>query len=154
LKGIFAGGDVASMERFVSHALGMGMHAAKQMDYYLQNKSPENDQVVDKTVDMEVINTYYYKETPREQQDIVPVEDRLNNFDEVQLELTPQEAHAETQRCFSCGNCIFCDNCYYYCPDMAVVKLERGYSIRTDYCKGCGLCVKECPTGSIAMRDE
>lgn len=154
LKGVFAGGDIASMERFVSHALGMGMHAAKQIDHYLQGKLPEDGEAIDKTVDMEVINTYYYDKSPREKQEIVPVEDRLNNFDEVQLELSQQEALVETQRCFSCGNCIFCDNCYYYCPDMAVVKLERGYSIRTDYCKGCGLCVKECPTGSIAMRDE
>jgi len=24
----------------------------------------------------------------------------------------------------------------------------------TDYCKGCGLCVAECPTASIAMRED
>jgi Pyruvate/2-oxoacid:ferredoxin oxidoreductase delta subunit len=35
---------------------------------------------------------------------------------------------------------------------MAVSKLPDGYAIRTEYCKGCGLCVKECPTGAIQMR--
>jgi Pyruvate/2-oxoacid:ferredoxin oxidoreductase delta subunit len=26
--------------------------------------------------------------------------------------------------------------------------------VLTDYCKGCGLCVKECPTGSLKMQEE
>jgi Pyruvate/2-oxoacid:ferredoxin oxidoreductase delta subunit len=37
---------------------------------------------------------------------------------------------------------------------MAITKLERGYEVKTDYCKGCGLCVAECPTGSIIMRED
>ncbi|MDH3234851.1 MAG: 4Fe-4S binding protein, partial [Alphaproteobacteria bacterium] len=61
---------------------------------------------------------------------------------------------AEAGRCFSCGTCIYCDNCYLYCPDMAITKLERGYEVKLDYCKGCGLCVAECPTGSISMKEE
>ena len=45
-------------------------------------------------------------------------------------------------------------NCYYYCPDMAIRRVAGGYAVAGDYCKGCGLCVQECPTGSIAMREE
>jgi Pyruvate/2-oxoacid:ferredoxin oxidoreductase delta subunit len=26
--------------------------------------------------------------------------------------------------------------------------------VLTDYCKGCGICVKECPTGSMLMLEE
>jgi Pyruvate/2-oxoacid:ferredoxin oxidoreductase delta subunit len=81
-----------------------------------------------------------------------PVAERVAGFDEVQLALDAEAALAEAGRCFSCGTCIYCDKCYLYCPDMAVTKLPDGYSIRTEYCKGCGLCVKECPTGAIQMR--
>ena len=66
----------------------------------------------------------------------------------------PDEALAEAARCFSCGECTFCDNCFKYCPDMAVQRLLDGYAIAADYCKGCGLCVRECPTGALAMQEE
>jgi 2-oxoacid:acceptor oxidoreductase delta subunit (pyruvate/2-ketoisovalerate family) len=57
----------------------------------------------------------------------------------------------------SCGNCFSCDNCYGVCPDNAVIKLGRPgeeYLIDLDYCKGCGLCVAECPAGAIQMVPE
>jgi Pyruvate/2-oxoacid:ferredoxin oxidoreductase delta subunit len=37
---------------------------------------------------------------------------------------------------------------------MAVRRANGGYEIDGNYCKGCGLCVAECPTGSIAMTEE
>ena len=65
-----------------------------------------------------------------------------------------EEALAEAKRCFSCGNCTFCDNCYHYCPDLAVKRVAGGYTVDADYCKGCGICVRECPTGSMEMLEE
>ena len=65
-----------------------------------------------------------------------------------------QWALAETERCFSCGTCIECDNCVHYCPDLAVKHEAGGYVVLTDYCKGCGLCVEECPRGSLHMVSE
>jgi len=41
-----------------------------------------------------------------------------------------------------------------YCPDMAVKRVGDGYVVLGDYCKGCGVCVKECPTGSMKMQEE
>ncbi|MGZ5420330.1 MAG: 4Fe-4S dicluster domain-containing protein, partial [Solirubrobacterales bacterium] len=61
------------------------------------------------------------------------------------------------RRCMSCGTCFSCDNCYGVCPDNAVIKLgEPGelYEIDLDFCKGCGLCVAECPSGAIEMVPE
>jgi ferredoxin len=52
----------------------------------------------------------------------------------------------------SCGVCNGCDNCYVVCPDISVMRdtRENGhYSIRTHYCKGCLVCVQECPTGCL-----
>jgi len=41
------------------------------------------------------------------------------------------------------------------CPDNAVIKLGDGqYEFDYDFCKGCGLCVAECPCGSIEMQTE
>jgi Pyruvate/2-oxoacid:ferredoxin oxidoreductase delta subunit len=33
-------------------------------------------------------------------------------------------------------------------------EADGGYVVLTDYCKGCGICVKECPTGSMKMIEE
>ena len=69
---------------------------------------------------------------------------------------TRDTALYEARRCLSCGGCIACDNCYAFCPDNAVIKLgpEGEYEVDLDYCKGCGLCVEECPTGSMLMVPE
>ncbi|MCP5075557.1 MAG: FAD-dependent oxidoreductase [Rhodobacteraceae bacterium] len=152
--GIFAGGDVASMERFVTNAVGMGKEAAKaiaaQLDAALAAPIPFNEPVVEK----DRINTAYQDSSPRTHQNNVSVTKRLGSFDEVQQPLNPDQARAEATRCFGCGTCIYCDNCFFYCPDMAIARLDPGYEIKTDYCKGCGLCVAECPTGAIHMRED
>jgi hypothetical protein len=42
------------------------------------------------------------------------------------------------------------------CPDAAVSKLgpEKRYAFDYDFCKGCGICVAECPCGAIVMVPE
>ena len=166
-EGIFAGGDVASMERFVTVAFGMGKEAAGYIHRFLHPEIHEHGNVginryitihkvdnppgADRDVDVRVINKYYYDKLPRENQGMVSAAERLKNFNETQLNFSVDRALQESMRCFSCGNCTFCDNCMYYCPDMAITRIDHGYAVSSDFCKGCGLCVNECPTGSIAM---
>lgn len=43
-------------------------------------------------------------------------------------------------------NCINCLFCWIYCPDSCViVKDGKMTGFNYDYCKGCGICAKECP---------
>ena len=52
----------------------------------------------------------------------------------------------------ACKNCLFC---WIYCPDSAVVvENEKIKGIDLKYCKGCGVCAKECPAGAIKMIEE
>jgi 2-oxoacid:acceptor oxidoreductase delta subunit (pyruvate/2-ketoisovalerate family) len=63
----------------------------------------------------------------------------------------------EARRCLSCGTCFACDNCFGVCPDNAVIKIGAGaydYEIDLDFCKGCGICVRECPAGALRMVPE
>ncbi len=151
--GIFSGGDIASMDRFVTAAIGMGKQAAVEIGRYLE-LLPSDSTVNIPEAGFSDINTNYFPAAERNQQDNLQVADRLQNFNEVQQPLTEGKALDEACRCFSCGSCIYCDNCYLYCPDMAITKLHRGYELKPDYCKGCGLCVAECPTGSVVMLEE
>jgi pyruvate ferredoxin oxidoreductase delta subunit len=56
-------------------------------------------------------------------------------------------------------NCTQCLFCWLYCPDMSI-KVEDGKMIGFDYdyCKGCGVCVRECPgkkgNKAIVMEEE
>jgi len=62
----------------------------------------------------------------------------------------------EAQRCFSCGVCYHCDNCYVFCPDGSVLREDdKTYNVFDyEYCKGCGICENECPVGVIEMEKE
>ena len=152
--GFFAGGDLVTLQRFVTVAFGFGKQAATEIDRFLRSGTPARDLPARPEVSIDVINTDYHPREVRAAQQLVPAAERQASFDEVELTLPAGEALLESQRCFSCGNCTFCDNCFYYCPDMAINRETHGYSVNDDYCKGCGLCVRECPTGSIIMRAE
>jgi Pyruvate/2-oxoacid:ferredoxin oxidoreductase delta subunit len=39
------------------------------------------------------------------------------------------------------------------CPDISIVKGKDGYTIKTDFCKGCGQCATTCPRNVIEMGD-
>jgi len=153
LRGVFAGGDAVSMDRFVTHALHMGKQAALGIHEFLNGGAPEQPDSR-REVTIGAINTYYHPYRARAGDPKVPARQRVDGFSEVHLPLNANAACAESERCFSCGHCTFCDNCFFYCPDMAVVRKSGGYSVLADYCKGCGLCVRECPTGALSMHEE
>lgn len=51
--------------------------------------------------------------------------------------------------------CIRCGVCWIFCPDAALKQAAGGYfEVDLYYCKGCGICARECITGCITMVDE
>ncbi|MCP5048024.1 MAG: 4Fe-4S dicluster domain-containing protein [bacterium] len=47
---------------------------------------------------------------------------------------------------FYAETCINCFLCWVFCPENAImVENEEISGINYDYCKGCGICVNECP---------
>jgi NADPH-dependent glutamate synthase beta subunit-like oxidoreductase len=154
--GIFAGGDMVPFERSVTVAIGHGKRAARNIDAWLSGAAPE-PVARPALATYETLNTWYYSEAPRTRRPVLEKARRESTFDEVVQGLDEGSALFEARRCMSCGNCFSCDNCYGVCPDNAVIKLGRPgeeYLIDLDYCKGCGLCVSECPAGAIQMVPE
>ena len=153
--GIFAGGDMVPAERTVTVGVGHGKRAARNIDAWLRGEEHSDGQRHE-LADFDLLNTWYYADAPRTVAPRLDVVRRQSNFAEVQLGLDEGNALFEARRCLSCGNCFECDNCYGLCPDNAVIKLDRGerYEIDYDYCKGCGICVQECPCGAIEMVPE
>ena len=153
--GIFAGGDMVPAERNVTVAIGHGKKAARYIDAWLQAATyvpPAKHEIAT----FERLNAWYYADAPKTMRPMLDIIRRQSTFEEVQGGLDEKTALFEARRCLSCGNCFECDNCYGVCPDNAVIKLGPGkrFEFNYDYCKGCGMCVAECPCGAIKMEAE
>jgi len=153
--GLFAGGDMVPAERNVTVAVGHGKKAAKHIDAWLRGAKVEAAPK-HASATFERLNPWYYSDAPKTLRPQLDIARRTSSFDEVQGGLTEDNALFEARRCLSCGNCFECDNCYGVCPDNAVIKLGPGqrFQFNYDYCKGCGVCVAECPCGAIDMVPE
>jgi 2-oxoacid:acceptor oxidoreductase delta subunit (pyruvate/2-ketoisovalerate family) len=155
--GVFAGGDVVPAERTVTVAVGHGKLAARNIDAWLRGTTyaPEPARTAGLAA-FDLLNTWYYADAPAAVRPRLETARRVSTFDEVVGGLDESTALYEARRCMSCGNCFECDNCFGVCPDNAVVKLGPGqrFEIDYDHCKGCGICVAECPCGAITMEPE
>jgi NADPH-dependent glutamate synthase beta subunit-like oxidoreductase len=154
--GIFAGGDMVPDERSVTVGVGHGKKAARHIDGWLRGAAYEPPPKHE-LASFDTLNTWYYADAPRTHRPRLEQVRRQTTFEEVVQTLDERNALFEARRCLSCGTCFSCDNCYGVCPDNAVIKLgEPGelYEIDLDFCKGCGMCVAECPSGAIQMVPE
>jgi pyruvate ferredoxin oxidoreductase delta subunit len=52
------------------------------------------------------------------------------------------------------GKCVNCLICWIYCPDSAIIRKENDVEVNYYYCKGCGICARECPKEAIEMVEE
>ncbi|MCJ7705596.1 MAG: NAD(P)-binding protein [Desulfobacterales bacterium] len=179
IKGVFAGGDLTSNQRTVAHAIGSGKKAAMAIDAFL--KGTDAEEVIIQhligegpslsifgylhpgerlrnphVVTFEELNMDYFESAKRQGESKSAVKERIKGFKEVSSTLSEGVALEEAERCFSCGTCNECENCYVFCPDGSVLKREELFShqVDYDYCKGCGICFTECPRGAISLKEE
>lgn len=171
----FAGGDIIDQPHTVVHAIGSGKRAAMAIDCFLRGESLEEKMEKIKmghkgslamrrylgeeekdnlqVVRIEDINLDYFEESQRQRVPQLKLKERVKGFDEINIGFSRGTAIEEAQRCFNCGVCNMCDNCFIFCPDLAISKREddHRYQINYDYCKGCGICAEECPRNAISM---
>jgi len=176
LPGVFAGGDIVAQPRTVSYAIGSGKRAAMAIDATLRGRDVAEalraarlgekgslsmarykkggaDGLAREAVKFSQLNAAYFKRQPRQPKEKLPFSQRNTGFSEVNLGLSRASAIYEAKRCFNCGVCNLCHNCFIYCPDLAISARpdKLGYNINYDYCKGCCICVEECPRGAISV---
>jgi NADPH-dependent glutamate synthase beta subunit-like oxidoreductase/NAD-dependent dihydropyrimidine dehydrogenase PreA subunit len=157
-SGIYAGGDVTPNDGTVTAAVGDGRRAALAMVAALQVRAmPETEDLT--PLEYDKLNLNYYEPGPAVHEPVLPVNQRQGD-EEIIGGLSASAISREALRCFSCGNCLACDNCWTLCPDSAVLKTKdqasdgSHYVFDYDYCKGCGLCAYECPCGYIEMEED
>jgi NADPH-dependent glutamate synthase beta subunit-like oxidoreductase len=153
----FAAGDIVQFgggqPLMVVNAVGDGKRVAFNVDKVLRGETlqPRNT-FIDVITDLKRMNMTYFPHFPRVQQALLQPESRKRTQDEVILAYSEEQAIEEANRCFSCGTCNACDNCYLVCPEPCIIRYDRSnglYKILVDYCKGCRVCIEECPTGCL-----
>jgi NADPH-dependent glutamate synthase beta subunit-like oxidoreductase len=148
----FAGGDIIDIPRTVTHAIGSGKRAAIAIDGFLTGMENHRNSDVE-VIEYSGLNPFYFDYRPRTEIYIVPADKRISDFQEIVAPPSEEETIYEARRCFNCGSCTECGNCYIFCPDCSIIKDPSGYKyiVDLDYCKGCGICVQECPRGAMKM---
>ena len=153
----FAAGDIVQLGSgqplMVVNAVGDGKRVAFNLDKVMRGEQLQPRTIaVDVIFDLNRMNMTYFPHFPRVQQDLLPPTSRKKTQDEVIQAFSEEQAVEEAGRCFSCGTCNACDNCYLVCPEPCIARPERSngmYKILVDYCKGCRVCIEECPTGCL-----
>jgi len=122
--GVFAGGDMQTGPFVAIGAVAAGREAAVSIERYfkgedLQAGREPRDQDMDRNwreIPEEEIKR------PRLKMPELPVEERLNNFNEVALGFDPEQGMAEAAKCIACGLCCECYRCVEACQAQAVTR--------------------------------
>jgi NADPH-dependent glutamate synthase beta subunit-like oxidoreductase len=134
--------------------IGAGARAAQVLRAKLEGTPVKDTASKREIVHYDTLNLLYFRSAKRAERLATPPEKARGSFEECELPLGPEEALREAGRCMSCGVCTECDNCLIFCPDVAITKLKKGYKINLDFCKGCGVCVHECPRNCMSLVEE
>ena len=158
-RGLFACGDCLGHGGTVAQAVATGRNAAYSVHAWLngeQYESPSplrNRNASNQVADFSHFASAYFRSQAPPVMRTENPEERIHGFGEVRHGLLESAIRSEAARCFKCGTCTQCDNCRFFCPDNAVARNEDGsYHIHYEYCKGCLVCVEECPRGAISQR--
>lgn len=142
LPKIFVAGDAQTGPATVIQAVASGKKAALGIHSWLSGTeippSPNSQPVVS----YRDLNVSCFDREPRQE------------LKEAKFEASKSALVREAQRCFYCGRCNLCNTCWFLCPDSAIKSLEEEIEIDYDYCKGCCICVEECPRGALVMEEE
>jgi NADPH-dependent glutamate synthase beta subunit-like oxidoreductase len=153
----FAAGDIVQLGMgqplMVVNAVGDGKRVAFNLDKVMRGEPLQPRTIaIDVLMDLNRMNMTYFPHFPRVQQGMLSPVTRRKTQEEVIQAFSEEQAVEEANRCFSCGTCNACDNCYLVCPEPCIARPERSnglYKILIDYCKGCRVCIEECPTGCL-----
>jgi putative selenate reductase len=180
VAGVYAGGDVANQgPASIVKAAAAGKAIAHSI---LRRRPLEPDMAERAPVDTAALLRRRSKRMRRLPTPQIPVRAR-NNFDEVTLTYSHQQARAEAARCLDCDQ--FCSICVGVCPNLALqtyettpfevrlptlrfrnnqIQVGQGDSYRVrqsfqvavlaDFCNECGNCTTFCPTSGRPYRDK
>jgi len=164
IPGVFSGGDVVTGPAVAIDAIAHGKKAAHSIDEYLRTGkvTPVSKEFVcSKDIHGEIPESDFseYEKIKREVMPELLPEERIKNFQEVELGYGPGQAEKETSRCLECG-CSYVFDCKLkeYATDYGIdlskymgefrkYRVDRAHPFITldpNKCIACGRCVRTC----------
>lgn len=147
---VWFAGDCATGDGTVTHAIGSGRKAARAALASLAGAAPEPVDSRPPVPPAQILVSHFDPVPPHRNRQLAPAVRRAG-FEEIDLGPAGPE---EAARCFSCGHCTHCDTCLVYCPEGVISRRGEGYVVDTVFCKGCGMCVAECPRSAMEMHEK
>jgi formate dehydrogenase major subunit len=154
-ENILAGGDALGLG-IAGNAIVQGRRAAETLHARLrgvQNSPQEN--TGRREIHAENVRFASKPGSTAVQTPMLPADERVQlGMTEVAGTVDEAEFLAEVQRCYSCGSCFGCEQCFMYCTSGCFTRLEEPrpgmyFSLNLDACKECGKCIEVCPCGFL-----
>ncbi len=148
-NGLWAGGDVLGLG-IVGDAVLQGRRAAEAVHARLRGL-PEPNADGRPPVMADEILIDFYPARPRARSGHLTAAEALHAPQaEVNTGVSEEQFLEEVARCFSCGSCFGCEQCWMYCTALSFARLEerapgRYFSLSLDSCLECGKCIDVCP---------
>ena len=150
---LWAGGDALGLG-IAGLAIANGRRAAEALHARLRNRElripPAGIPIA-----ADAIKSDFHSDRARAVAPEISVDDRLE-APEAEVRGTIGEAQflEEVERCFSCGLCFGCEQCFMYCNGGGFSRLEEPtpgtyFALKLDACEGCRKCVELCPCGYL-----
>jgi len=157
VAGVYAGGDVADTgPETIVKAAAAGKAIANNI---LGKKVPVT--LFPKKLTATSIDEMLRRRSKRQRRVRAPQTriDERQNFHEVMLTYSPEQARTEASRCLDCHT--FCSICVGVCPNLALFTYETDQrdqphqvAVLADLCNECGNCTTFCPTSGAPYRDK
>lgn len=119
---LFAGGDVVSGPANVIEVIAAGKKAAASIDCYLRGEPLEVKEEIKK---VEEVPKEAVVKKARQAMPVLPIDQRVSNFNPVELGFSEEMAKEEATRCLMCAGCSECLECEKVCEPEAVVRDQK-----------------------------
>ncbi len=130
MEGIFSGGDAVVGGGTVIEAIAAGKEAAISIDRYIRGEDLGAGRgEVEEPVKIPIEGIEPQARVPMR---FLPIEERVDNFREVELGYTQEMAVEEAKRCLSCGVCTECRECVALCERQAIDHTMRDEYLELD----------------------
>jgi len=119
-EGVFAGGDAVTGPASAVEAIGAGHRAAVSIDRYLNKEDLKEGREETQTKKAEIPKDAPRFQLPRECSNLLPADERIKSFAEVDQGYTKEQVVREAQRFLNCAGCCECLQCVLYCSLDAI----------------------------------